>query len=62
MIVAASYGQPIQAGVSAILLVALGPATEGFLRMADVAVGAAVGLLFSQVLAAANQNRRAKTA
>ena len=66
MIVAASYGQPavvpIQAGVSAILLVAFGPATEGFLRMADVAVGAAVGLLFSQVLAAANQNRLAKAA
>jgi uncharacterized membrane protein YgaE (UPF0421/DUF939 family) len=66
MIVAASYGQPavvpIQAGVSAILLVAFGPATAGFLRMADVVVGAAVGLLFNQVLSAADQNRRAKAA
>ena len=62
MIVAASYGQPavvpIQAGVSAILLVALGPATTGFVRMTDVALGAAVGFLFSQVLSAVDQYRR----
>jgi uncharacterized membrane protein YgaE (UPF0421/DUF939 family) len=45
MIVAASYGQwaavTIQAGVSAILVVAFGPATTGSVRMDDVAVGAA---------------------
>jgi hypothetical protein len=28
--------------------------------MADVAVGAAIGFLFSQVLSAVNQNHRAK--
>lgn len=64
MIVAASYGQPavvpIQAGVSAILIVAFGPATTGSVRMADVAVGAAVGFLFSQVLSAVDKNRRAR--
>jgi uncharacterized membrane protein YgaE (UPF0421/DUF939 family) len=64
MIVAASYGQPavvpIQAGVSATLVVAFGPATTGSVRMADVAVGAAIGFLFSQVLSAVNQNHRAK--
>jgi uncharacterized membrane protein YgaE (UPF0421/DUF939 family) len=62
MIVAASYGQPavvpIQAGVSAVLLVAFGPATTGFVRMTDVAVGAAIGFLFSQVLSAVEQYRR----
>jgi len=56
VIVAASYGQPavvpIQAGVSAILVVAFGPATTGSVRMADVAVGAAVGFLLSEVLSA----------
>jgi uncharacterized membrane protein YgaE (UPF0421/DUF939 family) len=54
MIVAASYGQaavtPIQAGVSAILIIGLGPATTGSMRMIDVAVGAAVGLIFDQAL------------
>jgi uncharacterized membrane protein YgaE (UPF0421/DUF939 family) len=64
MMVAASYGQPavvpIQAGVSAILVVAFGPATTGSVRMADVAVGAAVGFLFSQVLSIVDQNRRTK--
>jgi uncharacterized membrane protein YgaE (UPF0421/DUF939 family) len=64
MIVAASYGQPavvpIQAGVSAILIVAFGPATTGSVRMADVAVGAAVGFLLSKVLSAVDQNPRTK--
>jgi uncharacterized membrane protein YgaE (UPF0421/DUF939 family) len=54
MIVAASYGQavvtPIQAGVSAILIIAFGPATTGSVRMIDVAVGVAVGFIFSQAL------------
>jgi uncharacterized membrane protein YgaE (UPF0421/DUF939 family) len=64
VIVAASYGQPavvpIQAGVSAILVLAFGPATTGSVRMADVAVGAAVGFVLSQVLSAVDQNRRTK--
>jgi uncharacterized membrane protein YgaE (UPF0421/DUF939 family) len=54
MIVAASYGQavvtPIQSGVSAILIIAFGPATTGSVRMIDVAVGVAVGFIFSQAL------------
>jgi uncharacterized membrane protein YgaE (UPF0421/DUF939 family) len=64
MIAAASYGQlavvPIQAGVSAILVVTFGSATTGSVRMADVAVGAAVGFLFSQVLSAADQKRQGR--
>lgn len=64
MLAAAAYGQlavvPIQAGVSAILVVALGPAITGSVRMADVAVGAVVGLFLSQVLPAPEPSRRAK--
>jgi uncharacterized membrane protein YgaE (UPF0421/DUF939 family) len=64
MIVAASYGQsavvPIQVGVSAMLVVAFGSATTGSVRMADVAVGAAVGFLFSQALSAVDQNRQGR--
>jgi len=55
MLVASAYGQsavvPIQAGVSAILVVAIGPATTGSVRMIDVAVGAGVGLVISLALA-----------
>jgi len=54
MLVATFYGLapvvPIQAGVSAVLVLALGPETAGWLRMEDVVLGTAVGLLFSQVL------------
>ncbi|WP_454622053.1 FUSC family protein [Bradyrhizobium cenepequi] len=54
MLVAASFGQPavvpIQAGVSAVLVLALGPQSAGLTRLEDVAVGVAVGLAFSQVL------------
>jgi uncharacterized membrane protein YgaE (UPF0421/DUF939 family) len=54
MLVASAYGHspivPIQAGVSAILVVAFGPATTGSVRMIDVAVGAGVGLVISLVL------------
>jgi uncharacterized membrane protein YgaE (UPF0421/DUF939 family) len=54
MMVAVSFGLapviPIQAGVSAILVLAFGPTTAGLARFADVAVGATVGLLFSQIL------------
>lgn len=48
---------PIQAGVSAILVLALGPATAGSVRMLDVAVGAALGLFFSQILLTPNPVR-----
>lgn len=54
MMVATSYGQPavvpIQAGVSALLVMAMGPQTAGLSRLIDVATGTGVGLLFSQVL------------
>jgi uncharacterized membrane protein YgaE (UPF0421/DUF939 family) len=64
MIAAASYGQlavvPIQPGVSAILVVALGSATTGSVRMAEVAIGATVGFFISQVLPAPEHSRIAK--
>ncbi len=54
MMAALSFGLApvivIQAGVSAMLVVALGPVTAGPVRLMDAAVGAAVALLFSQVL------------
>lgn len=54
ILVASAYGLPpvvpIQSGVSAILVLALGPASAGMVRLLDVAAGTAVGLLFSQVL------------
>lgn len=54
MLVASSFGfaavVPIQAGVSAILILAFGPETAGVSRLLDVLVGCGVGLLFSQVL------------
>jgi uncharacterized membrane protein YgaE (UPF0421/DUF939 family) len=61
MLAAASYGLPavvpIQAGVSAILVVTFGAATTGSVRLADVAVGAVVGLVFSYVLPAPGQTK-----
>jgi hypothetical protein len=64
MLAAASYGLPavvpIQAGVSAILVVTFGTATTGSVRMADVAIGALVGLVFSYILPAPRQSQRAK--
>jgi uncharacterized membrane protein YgaE (UPF0421/DUF939 family) len=64
MIVAASYGLaavvPIQAGVSAVLITIFGPAADGPNRLLDVAVGAAVGLLFSQLLSWLDRPDRAK--
>lgn len=54
ILLAAAFGQApvvaIQAGVSAVLVLALGPQSAGLVRLEDVAVGVAVGLLFSQVL------------
>ena len=45
---------PIQSGVSVVLVLGLGPSTAGSARLLDVLVGAAVGLLFSQVLFTSN--------
>lgn len=54
ILVASAYGLqpvvPIQAGVSAVLVLALGPANAGTVRMLDVVAGTGIGLLFSQVL------------
>ena len=56
--IAALYGLgavvPIQAGVSAVLMLAVGPEAAGVVRMLDVLVGAGVGLVFSQVLLTPN--------
>lgn len=54
IMIATAYGQPavvpIQAGVSALLVLAMGPEYAGTVRLLDVACGTGVGLLFSQVL------------
>lgn len=54
MMAALSFGLApvltIQAGVSAILVIAFGPTTAGPSRLMDAAIGAAVGLIFSQIL------------
>jgi uncharacterized membrane protein YgaE (UPF0421/DUF939 family) len=62
ILAAATFGLPpvvpIQSGVSAILVLAFGPQTAGSTRMFDVAGGAMVGLLFSQVLATPDPVRK----
>lgn len=45
----------IQAGVSAIMVFAMGTEVAGFTRLIDVMVGTGIGLLFSQVLFTPNQ-------
>ncbi|KAA6204694.1 MAG: FUSC family protein [Candidatus Tokpelaia sp.] len=40
----------IQSGMAAIMVFAMGPQVAGFSRLADVALGAGIGLVFSQVL------------
>ncbi|MBP7003315.1 aromatic acid exporter family protein [Amaricoccus sp.] len=54
ILIASTYGMlpvvPIQSGVSAVLVLALGSESAGVVRMLDVAAGTAVGMLFSQVL------------
>ena len=54
ILIASAFGLPavvpIQAGVSAVLVLAMGPENAGWNRMEDVCVGAGVGLIFSQVL------------
>lgn len=61
MMVAASYGMPpvvpIQAGTSALLVIAIGPESAGETRMLDVLIGSGMGLLFSQVLMTPNPVR-----
>jgi uncharacterized membrane protein YgaE (UPF0421/DUF939 family) len=61
VLAAAAFGQgpvvPIQAGVSAILILAIGPQSAGLVRMMDVTLGAVVGLVFSQVLLTPNPLR-----
>ena len=56
--IAALYGLgavvPIQAGVSAVLMLAVGPESAGVVRMLDVVVGSCVGLIFSQILLTPN--------
>ncbi|KAB2691025.1 FUSC family protein [Brucella pseudogrignonensis] len=55
MVLATTFGLApaiaIQSGVSAILVLAMGPQVAGMTRLIDVLVGAGVGLLFSQILA-----------
>ncbi|SPL62722.1 FUSC family protein [Ochrobactrum soli] len=66
MLIAACFGQPavvpIQAGVSAVLVLALGAESAGFTRMEDVAIGVVVGLAFSQVLLTPDPVRMIDTA
>ncbi|VDC33767.1 FUSC family protein [Pseudogemmobacter humi] len=54
ILIASAFGLPavvpIQAGVSAVLVLAMGPENAGWHRMQDVLVGTGVGLVFSQVL------------
>lgn len=54
MVLATSFGMApaiaIQSGVSAILVLAMGPQMAGVTRLIDVAVGVGVGLAFSQIL------------
>lgn len=62
ILIAAAWGYPpvvaIQSAVSAVLILILGPLAGGPVRMLDVLIGAAVGLLFSQVLATPDPLRR----
>ena len=61
IMLAVSFGSapviPIQAAVSALLVLVLGPATAGTARLEDVGVGAAVGLVLSQILPTAHPVR-----
>ncbi|WP_181257451.1 FUSC family protein [Pseudaminobacter soli (ex Li et al. 2025)] len=54
MMFASSFGLgpvvPIQAGVSVILVLVMGPMTAGYVRLLDSCVGIVVALLFSQLL------------
>jgi uncharacterized membrane protein YgaE (UPF0421/DUF939 family) len=56
MVAASSFGLgpvvPIQAGVSVLLVLTLGPETAGYIRMIDVLIGAAVGAVCGRFLSA----------
>jgi uncharacterized membrane protein YgaE (UPF0421/DUF939 family) len=56
MMIASSFGfgpvMPIQAGVSLLLVLTLGPETAGYVRMVDVVIGAAIGLVCGRLLLA----------
>src|SRR3954454_17206931 len=56
MMAASSFGLgpvvPIQAGVSVLLVLTLGPETAGYIRMIDVLIGAAVGAVCGRFLSA----------
>lgn len=62
ILIASAWGYPpvvaIQSAVSAVLMLILGPLAGGSARMLDVVTGAAVGLLFSQVLVTPDPLRR----
>lgn len=62
IMIAVAYGQPatvpIQSGVSAMLILALGSEYAGTVRLLDVACGTGVGLLFSQILFTPDPARR----
>ena len=66
MLLAAGFGfgpvMVIQSAASAIIVVAYGDPAVGLQRITDVAVGAATGLLFSQVLATPDPVPRVETA
>jgi uncharacterized membrane protein YgaE (UPF0421/DUF939 family) len=49
---------PIQAGVSALLVILMGPQNAGFIRFLDVIVGVCTGLLFAVVFFRARLNLR----
>lgn len=61
ILVAVSYGYPpvvpIQAGVSAVLVLTLGATTAGPARLLDVALGTTIGILFSQLFLPPNPLR-----
>jgi uncharacterized membrane protein YgaE (UPF0421/DUF939 family) len=56
MMAASSFGLgrvvPIQAGVSVLLVLTLGPETAGYTRMIDVLIGDAVSAVFGRFLSA----------
>jgi len=53
MMIASSFGigpvVPIQAGVSLLLVLTLGPDTAGYVRMVDVVIGAVTGLICGRI-------------
>jgi uncharacterized membrane protein YgaE (UPF0421/DUF939 family) len=54
MMIASSFGigpvVPIQAGVSILLVLTLGPEIAGYIRMVDVVIGVVIGLICGRIL------------